>query len=327
MIGEIVRRADNIMSGNRVRPSAESAADVSLGLPSSSPVPFSSSVISQQPDKHHAVSVFAEAMSRDVSRGPSRIGGAIGGKRGTRAAAMPMNRSFSMTISNAHQFAPHPSIRYMDECDMLLVQEDDQPFLTTRVAAWGLKFGVGSTENRYRVFDRNNSLLYSAIDESPCGCCHRCRPILIHISDDKGDEVMSLRKDCACGIIHCGQEMLVYSPPDNLIGTVSESCGIINPTYYLFDATAPDVPLFEVRGPTFTCSCFCDDVDFPVIEKGNKRFGGDKRVGFISKKWGGMAREILSTTDTFGVTFPLHFDPRFKALFMAACFLIVSVHG
>lgn len=53
---------------------------------------------------------------------------------------------------------------------------------------------------------------------------------------------------------------------------------------------------------------------------------GEKRVGVISKKWGGLVREILTDKDSFGVSFPADLEPKYKALFLAACFLIVRQH-
>ena len=219
-------------------------------------------------------------------------------------------RSFCMPITNAHEFAPHPSIRCLSDCDTLLVQED-----------YASPFSAFSRENRYKVHNRNGRLLFLATEESAGCLLKQVRPFQIHVMDVKGDEVILLSKDCSCGIIHCANEVKVFSPPDNLIGTVSEGCGFLHPTYYLIDATSPEVPMFEITGPVCTCSCFCDDVDFPVFEKGKRP---DAKVGFISKKWGGLVREVFTASDAFGVTFPIHFDPKYKVLFLAACFLIVS---
>lgn len=50
-----------------------------------------------------------------------------------------------------------------------------------------------------------------------------------------------------------------------------------------------------------------------------------EKVGKISKQWSGMAREIFTDADFFGITFPLDLDVRMKAVLLGATFLIVSI--
>src|SRR5687768_14033700 len=103
--------------------------------------------------------------------------------------------------------------------------------------------------------------------------------------------------------------MKVFSPPGNLIGTVSETCRVILPKYQIFDATLPDAALFEINGPICTFSCFCSDVDFPIKETGDRKHGTTERhAGVISKKWGGFLKEIFTNVDSFGVSFPPDLD-------------------
>jgi len=47
-------------------------------------------------------------------------------------------------------------------------------------------------------------------------------------------------------------------------------------------------------------------------------------VGKISKQWSGLAREIFTDADFFGISFPLDLDVRMKAVLLGATFLIVS---
>lgn len=51
---------------------------------------------------------------------------------------------------------------------------------------------------------------------------------------------------------------------------------------------------------------------------------GDVQVGKISKQWSGMAKEVFTDADSFGVTFPLDLDVKMKATLLGAVFLIVS---
>lgn len=120
------------------------------------------------------------------------------------------------------------------------------------------------------------------------------------------------------------QEVKVYSPAENLIGTVTDGCGIIRAKYLIIDALLPDAPLFQMRGPVCTCSCMCEEVEFPIYETGRSK-GDGKQIGVISKSWGGFVRELFSDSDSFGVTFPAELDTKYKALFLAACIFIVSI--
>lgn len=49
---------------------------------------------------------------------------------------------------------------------------------------------------------------------------------------------------------------------------------------------------------------------------------GDE-VGKISKQWSGLAREMFTDADFFGISFPMDLDVRMKAVMLGACFLIV----
>ena len=48
-------------------------------------------------------------------------------------------------------------------------------------------------------------------------------------------------------------------------------------------------------------------------------------VGQISKQWSGLAKELFTDADNFGVTFPIDMDVKTKATILGAVFLIVSV--
>lgn len=50
---------------------------------------------------------------------------------------------------------------------------------------------------------------------------------------------------------------------------------------------------------------------------------GDE-VGKISKQWSGLAREMFTDADFFGINFPMDLDVRMKAVMLGACFLIVT---
>jgi len=48
--------------------------------------------------------------------------------------------------------------------------------------------------------------------------------------------------------------------------------------------------------------------------------------GLISKRWGGMRKEVFTDADAFGIEFPPGISPDLKAVFLGAVFLIDFAH-
>ncbi len=55
----------------------------------------------------------------------------------------------------------------------------------------------------------------------------------------------------------------------------------------------------------------------PQVEDANKN-----EIGFITKKWSGVLREVLTDTDRFGVNFPAEIPLEHKILLLATALLI-----
>ena len=51
----------------------------------------------------------------------------------------------------------------------------------------------------------------------------------------------------------------------------------------------------------------------------------DKEIGKISKQWSGLAKEMFTDADNFGIQFPMDLDVKAKACLLGACLLIVSL--
>ena len=49
----------------------------------------------------------------------------------------------------------------------------------------------------------------------------------------------------------------------------------------------------------------------------------EHEVGKISKQWSGYVKEMFTTADNFGITFPMDLDVKMKACMIGALFLIV----
>ncbi|PSN37417.1 Phospholipid scramblase 1 [Blattella germanica] len=58
-------------------------------------------------------------------------------------------------------------------------------------------------------------------------------------------------------------------------------------------------------------------LNMQVLSASNK-----SQIGKITKKWGGILRELCTDADIYGIEFPLDLDVFMKALLLGACFLI-----
>lgn len=102
-----------------------------------------------------------------------------------------------------------------------------------------------------------------------------------------------------------------------LIGTIKEEWAFCKRRFVIKDASGSIV--IKIKGPICPISCG-KDVDFVVLTVDEGQI-----VGKISKQWSGLVRETFTDIDYFGVSFPINFDVKIKALLLAACFLIVRI--
>lgn len=112
------------------------------------------------------------------------------------------------------------------------------------------------------------------------------------------------------------QEIEILSNNGQLLGSVTQDWSILTPKFSINNASGDTV--LRIEGPFCTFS-MCGDVEFTVVS-----LDGETKVGKITKQWSGLAREMFTDTDYFGVTFPLDLDVHIKAVLLAATFLIVS---
>lgn len=49
------------------------------------------------------------------------------------------------------------------------------------------------------------------------------------------------------------------------------------------------------------------------------------RVGVVTKKWSGLAREYFHDGNSFGICFPVDLDVKIKAVLIGASILVVSI--
>ncbi|XP_070173361.1 phospholipid scramblase 1-like isoform X2 [Littorina saxatilis] len=177
------------------------------------------------------------------------------------------------------------------------------------------------TNNKYEVLNTMGQRVFMAVEDTCCCtrcCCGAARPFDIKIMDNHKKEVLHLERPlrCECCLCFCClQKMEVQAPKGNIIGFVRQAwspCCV--PKYKINNEN--DETVLRIRGPCFRCN-ICGDIEFEVTAPDEQT-----HVGQISKQWTGLAKEIFTDADNFGVTFPLDMEIKTKATMLGAVFLI-----
>ncbi|CAG9768107.1 unnamed protein product [Ceutorhynchus assimilis] len=195
-------------------------------------------------------------------------------------------------------------LEYLATIDQLLVRQELE-FLE-------IVTGI-ETENRYTIKNATGQKIYYAQEESNiCNrlCCYNNREFNMHIFDQFGYAVIRLYRPWLC----CLQSLAVFSPPNNFIGAIEQKCPTCIPIFEVKDVTG--ITVLRIEGPCCTSSCF-NDVDFKIVTG-----DGRQQIGVITKQWSGLARELFTDADYFGIRFPMDLDVAMKVVMLGACFLI-----
>ncbi|KAL8559228.1 hypothetical protein ACOMHN_040352 [Nucella lapillus] len=177
------------------------------------------------------------------------------------------------------------------------------------------------TNNRYEILNSVGQKVYIAVEDTCClfrMCMGKVRPFDIKVMDLQGTELIHLERPLRCDKCPwfcCLQKLEVQAPPGAPIGSVHQTCHVLDmPRYDIKNENNETV--LKIKGPCCRCS-ICGDVEFEVTSK-----DGETQVGIISKQWSGLAKEIFTDADNFGVSFPIDMDAKTKATLMGAVFLI-----
>ncbi|XP_064552325.1 phospholipid scramblase 2 isoform X1 [Drosophila montana] len=201
-------------------------------------------------------------------------------------------------------------LEYLTSIDQLLVKQKVELLEA---------FTGFETNNKFSIKNALGQKVYYAVEDTDCctrNMCGPARPFDMKIFDNFQQEVIHLNRPLACSACCfpcCLQTMEVSAPPGNIIGTIEQEWSICSPSFRILNHIGDTV--LRIEGPFCTFS-LCGDVEFNVVS-----LTGEK-VGKISKQWSGMAREIFTDADFFGITFPLDLDVRMKAVLLGATFLI-----
>lgn len=207
-----------------------------------------------------------------------------------------------------------PGLEYLATIDQLLVQQKVE--LIEAITGF-------ETNNKFNVKNSMGQKVYWAAEVNDCctrNCCGPLRRFKMKVYDAYQNEVIHLRRPAACDTCCfpcCLQSIKVYAPPSHFIGSVQQKWSILYP-HFVVKNEHNDI-VFRIKGPICTYSVCGKDVEFKVLSSDGTQ------VGKISKQWSGLARELFTDADFFGISFPLDLNVQMKAILMGACFLIDSM--
>ena len=95
------------------------------------------------------------------------------------------------------------------------------------------------------------------------------------------------------------------------LGVVQRQFSVLNSLYTVTGSRPAEK--YEIFGPLFKPWTF-------------KIRRGGQECGLISKRWGGLRKEMFTDADSFGIEFPQGISPEMKAVFLGAVFLIDFAH-
>ncbi|KAH8286123.1 hypothetical protein KR054_003037, partial [Drosophila jambulina] len=174
--------------------------------------------------------------------------------------------------------------------------------------------------NRYSVKNALGQKVFLAVENTSCctrNCCGSDRPFNMKVYEAHSkEEVLQLQRPaaCSCCLFCCCLDRIEISDPQgNVIGSIKEECTICKPSFRILDHNGDLV--LRIEGPFWTCST-CGNIEFQVVSLNGEN------IGKISKQWSGLAREVYTKADNFGISFPLELDVRLKAILLGATFLI-----
>uniref|UniRef100_UPI00398F5709 phospholipid scramblase 2-like n=1 Tax=Pristiophorus japonicus TaxID=55135 RepID=UPI00398F5709 len=206
-----------------------------------------------------------------------------------------------------------PGLEHILQIDQILIHQ--------QIELLEVLFGFEGN-NKYDIKNKIGQQIYFATERSGMCCrlfCGTRRRLKIKIVDNKGTEVIRLKRPKRCSTCWCPcclQKLEVQAPPGEPIGYIVQKWHPCLPKFIIQDENQDSV--LKINGPCCTSGCGCD-VHFKI-----KNLDESETLGDITKKWGSLIVEAATDVDNFVINFPIDLDVRIKAALMGACFLITG---
>ncbi len=241
------------------------------------------------------------------STASARRPGGRGRSRPRRAGVSPSAADSGNSSNNRHNAALVP----LDGASRLFVKQHVEMF--EAMTGW-------ETANSYSVLDDRGQPLYNVMEESGAcmrQCCKSNRSFTLHVCDTRNREVIRIERPYR----FYWQQILVRDVGGGgggggelgegaVLGTVERTFAFLSRSFRILDRDGRH--LFNINAP------FYSPWTFYLYDAQN----GDQQIGTLSKKWSGLAQELFTDADNFGIEFPAGLRANAKALLMAAVFLI-----
>ena len=184
-------------------------------------------------------------------------------------------------------------------------------FVVSQRKEWGEIITGFETKNKYAVLDTSGSELYIAIEEGGSTLMRwflkALRPFEISVRTYDNQLVLRAVRPFRFYF----HQLNIFDSRGELLGTIQRQFSLLRRIYFVLDSSGQE--LFQLFGPILHPWTF-------KIKKDASQHGT------ITKKWSGLLKEGFSDADNFGVSFPVEWDKKIKALFLGAVFLIDFVH-
>lgn len=227
-------------------------------------------------------------------------------------------------MANA-QWMPAPQVEgcprgleYLSQVDQLIVEQKVE--LLEAFTGW-------EGANKYVVKNTLGQQVYYAAENSGCcerQCCKNARSFEMRVVDNMNQDIMLIKRPLRCtGSCWCcecmRQYMEVECPPGEPIGYIKADCSCCFPSFSILTSDMQQV--LKVKAPCGGYGCInCCNPKYKVEDLQGVE------VGVIQKKWSGLAKELFTQADNFGITFPMDLDVKVKGTLLAALFMIDFIY-
>ncbi|XP_043790761.1 phospholipid scramblase 2-like isoform X2 [Apis laboriosa] len=171
-----------------------------------------------------------------------------------------------------------------------------------------------NAKNEFFVLNIRGETIFNVTEQSDWWgrlCLGASRTCEFHVTDTYGREILRMVQPFTCSF----QKLQVYSE-DILLGSVSQNCFFLRPTFSINDSTGKTV--LKLKGPRFPS---CNNIIvYKIKSADDKHKVGQIKITFKMLNYFVPFTDI--TTGDFNINFPLDLDVKIKSILLGACFLL-----
>ena len=166
---------------------------------------------------------------------------------------------------------------------------------------WGEILTGFETKNKYVVRDATGRELYYAAEQGGSMLVRMflkaMRPFELFVLSPDGQTIIHVKRPFRFYF----HKIDVFDNAGQLIGSIEKKFSMLRRIYSVLDRNGREA--YQLFGPIL------HPWTFEIKQE-------DRLIGKITKEWSGLLKEGMTDADNFGVTFPMDWNTRLKALFM-----------